>query len=150
MQAVLKSKVAAAVVHEVMRLNPAVPFTFRKAMEDTSVAGVAVPKGTVVHLNFTDHIKGMGTGSAAFNPQQWLDAGTDPLRGPEEDGNMTWGGGSRKCPAQHLATVELIVMAMAIGREIGSIEIDEENLNLDFASSFPHPTGLPATFTARA
>lgn len=90
------------------------------------------------------------TGTADFNPAQWLDAtGTAavPNDGP---GNLAWGGGPRRCAGQNLATVELITSLAILGREVQRFEIPPEKNDHDYFSTQTHPTGCPATIIPRS
>ena len=51
MQVVAGSHVALAVAQEVLRLDPTARVTFRKALQDTAIAGTPVPAKTMVMLS---------------------------------------------------------------------------------------------------
>lgn len=51
MQVLSRSAVAQAVQQESMRLKPMMKVAFRKALQDTTVGSLAVPKGTIVTLS---------------------------------------------------------------------------------------------------
>lgn len=65
-----------AVVNETLRLYPAVPVTGRIAVQDTTVLGVPVARGTPVTIPqwaINVDTKLWGDDAMAFNPERWLD-----------------------------------------------------------------------------
>ena len=54
MQVVSRSAVAMAVVQEALRLEPTSRFMFRKALVDTAVGDIAVPKDTLIMISAMD------------------------------------------------------------------------------------------------
>ncbi len=113
-----------ACCNETMRLKPVAPSITLQALRDTVVAGVRLPKGTVVWgamrspnleaRHFED--------ATRFDPARWL-SGDAP--GGALSANriaMPFGAGPRVCPGRHLALLE---MKIALAVLIGSFDIAE-------------------------
>ena len=99
-----------ACAHETMRLKPVAPLLFQQAARDTTLAGIAIPAGTMciflMRAGATDakHFAHPDT----FDPDRWLReeaAGTKRI-------SMPFGAGPRICPGRYLALLE-VKMAMA-------------------------------------
>ncbi|MCZ6889269.1 MAG: cytochrome P450 [Gammaproteobacteria bacterium] len=101
-----------ACASEAMRLKPVAPVIFSQVARDTTVAGIAVPAGTIVCLilragavderHFPD--------PQSFNPARWLAADSAAKRV-----SMPFGAGPRLCPGRYLALLEIkMVMAMLL------------------------------------
>ncbi|MGR9116941.1 MAG: cytochrome P450 [Gammaproteobacteria bacterium] len=112
--AVEKLKYLEAVVHETLRLKSVAPLLYLEPNRDVEVAGVAIPKGTVLMLvnrygalqeeNFTDALE--------FKPERWLES--SPMAGTHNrNASIPFGAGPRFCPGRNLALLE-IKMAMAM------------------------------------
>lgn len=106
---------AQAVANETMRLRPIAPGMFFQAIEDTSVGGVAVPKGTSVAVltrlpalsedNFSEPER--------FWPERWLDGQAAAPSAHEVRAHIPFGSGSRICPGRSLALLEMrMLLAM--------------------------------------
>ena len=143
---------------EVLRLEPPVQITFRKALQDTDIAGTPVPAGTTTMLSWAKAIKSAGPGAGTFDPAHWLTRGADgddatggtaPNREP---GNLVWGHGPRRCIGQSLATIEITVFLATLAREAARVDMRPEEAARPFINPVfgPHPTGLPVTLPPRA
>jgi cytochrome P450 len=109
-----------ACIHESMRMHPVAPLIGAEAISDTTVAGVAVPKKTVVLLltrvgamqdaNFTD--------ASAFRPERWL---MPAAEGNSKKVSIPFGAGPRVCPGRFLAIGE---MKMALSMLARNFDID--------------------------
>jgi cytochrome P450 len=111
-----------ACINETMRLKPVAPIIMLQPTHDTEIAGVHVPKKTLVmclmragaidERRFAD--------ARAFDPARWLSAAqaSSPKRV-----SMPFGAGPRLCPGRYLAILEMkMVMAMLLSRyEIESV-----------------------------
>jgi cytochrome P450 len=147
----------AALAQEVMLLNVAVGSNYRTALEDTTAAGVRVPKGTLLYLTVGRATNETGAGPDTFDPWYWLRGGEGAGGGEgggcaanNEIGNFTWGHGPRRCIGQSLATVELVVLLAAVAREVARIEMSQEEAARPFGNPvFGHPSGLPLTLVPR-
>ena len=142
---------AAAV--ESMRLKPIAPVQGQLANVDMNLAGLHVPKGTLLfllpRLAATDaaHFEA----PAEFRPERWLDetgaAGNDAHEGRHK--LFPFGGGPRHCPGRYLAMVEMRMVAAMAVRNFGlSIDLDPAAVHEQFTFTLG-PSSLPIRFTAR-
>lgn len=139
-----------ACISESMRMHPVAPLIGAEAINDTTVAGVAVPKKTVILLltrvggmqdaNFTD--------AASFRPERWLQ--------PAGEGNskkvaIPFGAGPRLCPGRFLAIEEMKMALAMLAKNFDIERVDtpdgappRERLTLTMA-----PVGLRLTLRRR-
>ena len=82
-----------AVLRETMRLKSVAPLLFFEPLQDVTVAGVELPRGTRVTL-LTRYAGAHGV------------AGFDPERKPDQKRFLTFGAGPRFCPGRNLALLE--------------------------------------------
>ena len=99
-----------ACISETMRLKPVAPFMPLEATKDTEIAGVRVPKGTIVWNTFRHDTvdEAYFPNAHQFSPERW----------PTEHArvSMPFGSGPRTCPGRYLALLEIkIAMAMLLG-----------------------------------
>ncbi|GAB05945.1 cytochrome P450 [Gordonia amarae] len=114
-----------AFIEETMRWMPTDPFFSRFATQDTSLHGVDIPAGSVVHLCFA---------SANRDPDRWERPDDfDPER--KQLPHMGFGAGSHVCLGQHVARAE-------IREAIGALVTRLPGLRLDPAAEAPRITGL--------
>lgn len=109
-----------ACISESMRLRPVAPLIVAEAIADTTVADVAIPKGTVIVLltrigamddaNFAD--------AAAFRPERWL---MPAAEGNNKKASIPFGAGPRLCPGRFLAIQE---MKMALSMLVRNFDIE--------------------------
>ncbi len=104
-----------ACVSESMRLKPVAPFVNVEPIQDTVIADVAVPKGTVVMcLLRSDTMKDAHFKDAAlFKPERWLNEAA-PV---DKRISTPFGSGPRTCPGRYLALLEIkLAVAMLLAR----------------------------------
>jgi len=104
-----------ACINETMRLKPVAPIIMLEATRDTVVAGIEVPKGTLVmclmRAGPTDERR--FPDAQAFDPARWLSG--SPASSAKRVA-MPFGAGPRLCPGRYLAMLEMkMVMAMLLG-----------------------------------
>ncbi|HJS76687.1 MAG TPA: cytochrome P450 [Burkholderiales bacterium] len=103
-----------ACINETMRLKPVAPIIILQPTRDTVVAGIEVPKGTILmclmragaidERRFPD--------ARAFDPARWLSGAT--AASPKRV-SMPFGAGPRLCPGRYLAILEMkMVMTMLL------------------------------------
>src|SRR4051794_717242 len=95
-----------AVVHEAMRLRPSFPFTGRRAVRDTVLAGLRVRRGTmlVVSVMAVHEREDVYPQPRAFRPERFLD---------QRPGTYDWlafGGGPHRCIGASLAQFEARIL----------------------------------------
>jgi cytochrome P450 len=111
-----------AVCHETMRLKPVAPFRVVQALHDTVVAGVTIPKDTMVwgvarHDALAD---AYFPDAAAFQPERWLDADASGASLAKRV-STPFGAGPRVCPGRYLALVE---MKLALAALLSQFKVD--------------------------
>ncbi|KAF9890729.1 hypothetical protein FE257_005595 [Aspergillus nanangensis] len=103
-----------AVVDEVLRLHPAVVLTEHEATEDTTIAGVLIPRGTLLlcpPLAANVNPRVWGEDAAVFNPDRWLDRRR--VASSHLCANMTFSHGPRSCPGRSVARLMLTCLTAA-------------------------------------
>ncbi|RGP74239.1 hypothetical protein FLONG3_6151 [Fusarium longipes] len=104
-------------VREVLRLYCAVAMAPRQATQDVEIAGVAIPKGTVVQLSpavMNTHPSVWGPDAQFFNPDRWENlTGTAASTYAFE----TFHNGPRMCIGKQLSMMEMKVMLVEILRK---------------------------------
>jgi cytochrome P450 len=111
-----------AVCNEVLRYWPPIQFTFRQAVNDTTILGEFIPKGT--HLILSPEATNRssmlwGPDAGQFNPDRWLNDGKVNSTGGAKNNyaNMTFIHGSRSCIGQSFARSELAcLVTLRVGR----------------------------------
>jgi cytochrome P450 len=107
---------AANAVEEIMRVRPTTMWTTREANEDLELDGIAVPRGTTIHLISES-------------------TGTDPARFPDPSFDITqadrpkhfaFGGGRHYCLGHFIARGDMTEAFTLLARRLGPIEHDAE------------------------
>ena len=110
-----------ACIQEAMRLRPVAPIIVAEANQDTSVADIAVPKGTLVML--LPRVGSMDNRNFAnaseFIPDRWLGAASEANH---RKVSIPFGAGPRMCPGRYLALDE---MKMVISMLVKNFHLDE-------------------------
>jgi hypothetical protein len=132
----------AAVVQEVMRLNPPVGGFFRRTTRELVLGGVAVPAGRVVQVALAASNRFQpeaGEGSAEtddlerFRPERHLGGGSGLTLLP-------FGGGERMCLGKALAELEIRLMAVGLLKQVRLELATDQDLSLQLVPS-PSPRG---------
>jgi cytochrome P450 len=98
-------------VEEVLRLDAPVQGLFREPKQDMEIAGVKIPKGSVVVLKW---------GAANRDPAQFPNPDTVDLQRPNGIRHMTFGNGAHVCVGNQLARGEIrIVITKVLQRMKG-------------------------------
>jgi cytochrome P450 len=109
-----------ACISETMRLKPVAPIIMLQPTRDTVIAGIEVPKKTLImclmRAGATDERR--FPDAQSFDPQRWLSgaSASSPKRVA-----MPFGAGPRLCPGRYLAILE---MKMVMGMLLSSFEIE--------------------------
>lgn len=142
----------AAVVQEVMRLNPPVGGFFRRTTRELVLDGVAVPAGRVVQvaLAATNRTLPEGTGKSdpaddleRFRPARHLGDGCGLSLLP-------FGGGERVCLGKALAELEIRLLAAGLLKQLRLELAPGQDLSLQLVPSPSPRGGLLVTAAARA
>jgi cytochrome P450 len=132
----------AAVVQEVMRLNPPVGGFFRRTTRELILDGVVVPAGRVIQvaLAASNRYQTDSNGLAVdqddleqFKPQRFIG---------EQIGVclLPFGGGERVCLGKALAELEIRLMAVGLLKQLKLELLPEQNLTMQLVPS-PSPKG---------
>ncbi|KAJ9656605.1 hypothetical protein H2198_004839 [Neophaeococcomyces mojaviensis] len=107
-----------AVCNEMLRLYPPVPVTARKAVVDTRIGDVVVPKGTlgVVSIWAANRMPSLwGEDADEFRPDRWLDGAQATLGGAQSSNIFsTFLHGPRSCIGQSFARAEMKCLLLAL------------------------------------
>lgn len=138
-----------AVIHETLRLHPAIPFNFRTAAADTTLPRgggtdgretVRVLKGTIVifsldALHRRDDLHRIGAAADVFDPHRWL-LSDSPGKGHFAAFHL----GRRPCLGTDHAMMQISYMLCRILQNFDSLECKEGAALLEKASLFNYPT----------
>lgn len=106
-----------ACAHEAMRLKPVGPINVVEALSDTVVAGVSVPRGTMVMgvLRHDAVSEQYFEQAQSFKPERWLEGQGLGAASNAKRVSMPFGAGPRVCPGRYLALLEIkLAMAMLL------------------------------------
>lgn len=98
-----------AVCNETLRFTPPVPLTLRVAARNTSIQGVAVPKGTTVIICPTAmniNKEAWGPDADEFKPERWLGKNANTGGASSNFANLTFLHGPRSCIGQAFSKAE--------------------------------------------
>jgi len=96
------------VIQETLRLYSPVLFVARTTLKDFNLNGIKVPKGINIQIPipiFHEDIDIWGVDTHEFKPERFSNGVLGSCKFPQA--YMPFGIGSRVCPGQHLAMVEL-------------------------------------------
>ncbi|GFF34800.1 hypothetical protein IFM58399_03997 [Aspergillus lentulus] len=114
-----------AVCNEVIRFHPSVPNTVRVALNDTTLLGKPIPKGTqvVISPELVNHMPALwGPDAEQFNPDRWMGPGRANTGGASSNyAFLSFLHGPRSCIGQGFAKAELACLLAAV---VGSFEFE--------------------------
>ena len=143
-----------ACASETMRLKPVAPFIVLHALRDTTVADVAVPKGTMIwgvlrhdsvgERHFVDPL--------VFRPERWLADAATPLTSAAKRSAMPFGSGPRMCPGRYLALLEMkLAMATLLSSfDIAAVDTPDSQPARERMAFTMNPVGLRMRLRERA
>jgi cytochrome P450 len=111
-----------ACLQETMRLKPVSPYLLLQALHDTSLAGVAVPEGTLVWLasRYDATHEAFFDQASQFEPERWL----EPDLQVAKRVIMPFGSGPRVCPGRYLALLEMKLALVALLHEFDVLSVE--------------------------
>lgn len=119
-----------AFCNEILRFRPPVAVTVREAIQDTTVAGYHIPKGTIFSLapGVTNVDKELwGPDADTFNPERWMKEGCTNSGGVQNNyGFLTFLHGPRNCIGAQFAKSELACLVAAL---VGRFRMELEDPN---------------------
>lgn len=105
-----------ALIEESVRWMPTDPVFSRYSWEDTTLHGVEIPTGAVVHTCF---------GAANRDPARWDDPDTfDPGRAPRT--HLAFGSGPHVCLGMHVARAEILTGVTAVLDRLPNVRLDAD------------------------
>ena len=116
-----------AAAHEAMRLKPPAPIHRLEALHDTTLGGIALPKGTLAFLltrHATTREHADGDGGDVFDLQRWLDAEGKGVDITAAHGFFPFGAGPRFCPGRFLALLEIKAVISMLARNFEVERVD--------------------------
>ena len=131
-----------ATVLEVMRLTPPVGGFFRRSLAPITLAGVAIPQGSVVQVVLSPASDNDDADLAAFRPQRHLDGSFGQTLLP-------FGGGERVCLGKALAELEIRLMAVGLLQAVELQLQPDQDLALQLIPSPTPKDGLLVQAAAR-
>ena len=131
-----------ATVLEVMRLTPPVGGFFRRSLAPITLAGVAIPQGSVVQVVLSPASDNNDADLAAFRPQRHLDGSFGQTLLP-------FGGGERVCLGKALAELEIRLMAVGLLQAVELQLQPDQDLALQLIPSPSPKDGLLVQAAAR-
>jgi cytochrome P450 len=140
-----------ACINETMRLKPVAPIIILQPTRDTMVAGIEVPKGTLLmclmRAAATDERR--FPDARAFDPGRWLSGAS--AASPKRV-SMPFGAGPRLCPGRYLAILEMkMVMAMLLNNfEIESVGTPDGGEAREHLAFTMYPEDLRLRLKAKA
>ncbi|KAL4984136.1 cytochrome P450 [Aspergillus falconensis] len=134
-----------AVVDEVLRLHPAAMITQHEAIHDTTIAGVPIPKSTLLlcpPLAANLHPRLWGEDATAFNPDRWLVKRSGNQRALSQNpcANMTFSHGPRSCPGRSIARLMLMCLTAAFINEYEVSLADPKQAYAPLEAAYAKPT----------
>ncbi|MBU1314653.1 MAG: cytochrome P450 [Alphaproteobacteria bacterium] len=111
----------AAAVLESLRFEPAVASIPRLAVEDISLDGHVIPRGSPVLLS---------TMSSLRDPDVFLDPGQFNLTRPQGKWHPVFGGGEHRCLGEALARIEMEEALTALVNSLLDLEVGDQKLNI--------------------
>jgi cytochrome P450 len=98
-----------ACINEAMRLKPVAPFIPLQALQDTQIADVQIPKGTVLWgvLRHDSVSEPYFQRPQAFEPERWIAEESSGAHSSAKRVAMPFGAGPRVCPGRYLALLEM-------------------------------------------
>jgi cytochrome P450 len=126
-----------AAIEESLRWTPTDPMFARFATRDTTLGGLEIPSGSVVHLCF---------GAANRDPARWEKPDHfDPSRPLQA--HLGFGGGPHICLGMHVARVEMATAVSALLGRLPDLRLDPDVEHPRIIGMYERgPTSVPVVF----
>ncbi|KAJ5506486.1 Cytochrome P450 [Penicillium expansum] len=141
-----------AVCNEVLRFHPSVPVTIRRAARDTTLAGMHIPKDTLLTLSpqVTNRLEELwGPDANEFNPERFMGPGKANTGGAVNNyAFLTFLHGPRACIGQGFAKAELAcLLAATVGRFHIELKLPDAKLEIREGATVSPKDGVLALLT---
>ncbi|KGO41082.1 Cytochrome P450 [Penicillium expansum] len=141
-----------AVCNEVLRFHPSVPVTIRRAARDTTLAGMHIPKDTLLTLSpqVTNRLEELwGPDANEFNPERFMGPGKANTGGAVNNyAFLTFLHGPRACIGQGFAKAELAcLLAATVGRFHIELKFPDAKLEIREGATVSPKDGVLALLT---
>ncbi|KGO69212.1 Cytochrome P450 [Penicillium italicum] len=141
-----------AVCNEILRFHPSVPITIRRAARDTSLAGMHIPKDTLLTLSpqVTNRLEELwGPDANEFNPDRFMGPGKANTGGAINNyAFLTFLHGPRGCIGQGFAKAELAcLLAATVGRFHMELKFPDAKLETREGATVSPKDGVLALLT---
>jgi cytochrome P450 len=142
-----------AVCNEIIRFHPSVPNTNRVALQDITLLGKPIPKGTTIVLapEVINKLEGLwGPDAAEFNPDRFMGPGMANTGGATSNfALLTFLHGPRGCIGQGFAKGELAcLLAAIVGRFKFELRYPDAKLEVRESATHSPKDGVLAKFTS--
>ncbi len=143
-----------AIVNESMRLHPPAWITSRRLMDDTTLAGFDIPKGSTMFASqyFMHRDSRYWVHADAFEPTRWINSeGAFDEKAPGQP-RAVWfpfGFASRKCIGDRFALAEAVLAMATLGRKWEVIATDPASVVPVPAITLRPGNGIPAHIRPR-
>lgn len=113
MSEILETPIAAKIIKETLRLNPPLWFIMRQALEDMTIDGAYIPKGTNVFISqyITHRDPEFFKNPKEWDPDRWDDDLESKL---PKGAYFPFGYGARKCIGEQFALIETRILLLYI------------------------------------
>jgi cytochrome P450 len=131
-----------AVLREAMRLYPPAWILSRSAEQDTTVAGLAIAKGSVLFVPVygVHRVPSVWEDPEAFDPDRWLDGRGERAR--KQGMYLPFGMGQRRCVGEHLALLEARLALATLVRKVHLALIPGQTLEAEVSVTLRPRGGL--------
>jgi cytochrome P450 len=128
------------VIEEALRWQPTDPAFARYVVSDTTLSGVEIPAGAVIHTVF---------GAANRDPSRWDDPDVfDPGRPLQT--HLGFGGGRHICLGMHVARAEITAAIAGIVQRLPGLRLDSNAPPPKITGMYERgPTAVPVIWDAR-
>jgi len=114
-------------VEEVLRMWSAVQGLYRRALHDTEIEGVMIPKGAKIHIRY---------GAANIDPDAFTNPRQIDLTRAQPRGHLSFGYGIHHCVGAALARQELVTAIDLLTTKFSKVTLEQSPSDFHFFSSY--------------